>query len=636
MNKRTAGNSPACPTPCLCPVRPQCLAVIILSCERGNRAGLDGVDFMGDMRTFSSATAVDSSVAHSVKVAAIKSEIDIQDTAKITALGGRTQREVGGAVDRVLYPQQTRRVSILRLPQMVRHLIALAAAALLLAGCGGSHPTFHILASTEQKTFQPIIQDYCEQKQVACVFNYEGSLDIGLTLSGEEVTGADAVWLASSVWIDIYDLHHRVKNLKSIASTPVILGVRMSKARELGWIGKPVHMDDILAAVNAKRLSFLMTSATQSNSGASAYLAMLAASFGKPDRLDPRALDDADARAKVKALLTGVARSAGSSGWLKDLYLATSVSEHPFDGMWNYEAVLKETNDSLRAQNSELLYAVYPADGTTFANAPMGYVDRGQSADIKSFFDGLQAYLLSPDVQAKIAASGRRTAPGMARPAPPEPDWNFDPSRIVHAIALPAPSVIARALTLYQEALRKPSLTAICLDFSGSMRGYGETQLKAAMSSLLDPGQASHNLIQWTPADRIVVLPFDSHVREVDSSNGSIAAQADLLTKVRAQSADDGNDMYACAERALSAIQPYLVTDQFLPAIVIMTDGRSDPHKGFEDNWRKEGHELPIFGVTFGNAQATQLDELATLTRARVFDGNADLAEAFRSLRGYN
>src|SRR5262249_22463340 len=190
------------------------------------------------------------------------------------------------------------------------------------------------------------------------------------------------------VWLDISAAHRRVKALKSIGSTPVILGLRMEKAGELGWIGRPVHMDDILAAVNAKRFSFLMTSATQSNSGASAYLAMLAASFGSPDRLDPRALDDVGARTKVKALLKGVARSSGSSGWLKDLYLSAASGGHPFDGMWNYEAVLKETNDTLRAQGAELLYAIYPADGTTYANAPFGYVEHGQDAETKSFFDG--------------------------------------------------------------------------------------------------------------------------------------------------------------------------------------------------------------------------------------------------------
>jgi Ca-activated chloride channel family protein len=530
----------------------------------------------------------------------------------------------------------SRRHNDRRYARGIARLAVLLASVLLFASCSNSHPAFSILAGSEEKTFQPIVQDYCEQMQVTCVFSYKGSLDIGLALSGEDIPNVDAVWPASSVWLNIYDVHHRVESLKSIASTPVILGVRMSKARELGWIGKPVHMSDILAAVSSKRLTFLMTSATQSNSGASAYLTMLAASFGAPGRLDPRALDDAGVRAKVRALLAGVARSAGSSGWLKDLYLSTAAGGHPFDAMWNYEAVLKETNDALRAQNAELLYAVYPAEGSAYSDLPIGFVDRGQSADTRSFFDGLQTYLLSPDVQAKIGATGRRTASGVAKTTPPEPDWNFDPSRMVHAIALPEPSTIARALTLYQEALRKPSLTAMCLDFSGSMHGGGEAQLKAAMSSLLDPEQASHNLIQWTPADRIVVLPFDSRVREVDSSNGSIAAQAGLLAKVRAQSADGGNDMYACAERAMTAIQPYLVSDQFLPAIVIMTDGHSDPHKGFETDWRKEGHDLPIFGVTFGDAHASQLDQLADLTRARVFDGRADLAEAFRSLRGYN
>ena len=67
-----------------------------------------------------------------------------------------------------------------------------------------------------------------------------------------------------------------------------------------------------------------------------------------------------------------------------------------------------------------------------------------------------------------------------------------------------------------------------------------------------------------------------------------------------------------------------------------MTAGRSEMRQGFEDNWRKEGHELPIFGVTFGRADASQLETLANLTQARVFDGKANLTEAFRSVRSYN
>ena len=80
---------------------------------------------------------------------------------------------------------------------------------------------------------------------------YKGSLDIGLMLNGAEAPNVDAVWPASGLWIELYDSKRRVKALKSIATSPVILGVRMAKARELGWIGKPVSMADILAAVRA-------------------------------------------------------------------------------------------------------------------------------------------------------------------------------------------------------------------------------------------------------------------------------------------------------------------------------------------------------------------------------------------------
>jgi Ca-activated chloride channel family protein len=514
---------------------------------------------------------------------------------------------------------------------------ALIGAALVLLTACGRGPQFHIVAGSEQKTMEPVLLEFCKSKHVDCHIDYKGSLDIGLMVQGDGAADVDAVWPASSLWMELYDTHRRVKDLKSIDTTPVILGVRMSKARELGWVGKPVRMDDVLKAVQAGKLTFLMTSATQSNSGAAAYLAMLASSFGPGGSLDPKALDDEAAKAKVKALLQGVARSSGSSGWLKDLYLDTAKAGHPYDGMWNYEAVLKETNDALRSQGGELLYAVYPADGSAYADAPLGYVDHGQPKATKDFFDALQAHLLSAEVQAKIAADGRRTAPGSgAKPARPEPDWNFDPSRVVPSIALPEPEVIGRALSLYQETLRRPSLTAICLDFSGSMQGKGESQLKAAMQTLMTPEEARRGLIQWTPQDKIFVIPFDAGVRQVFSGDGTPASQAALLQDVLGQSASGGTDMYACAEQAFAAIQPYLADKRYLPAVVIMTDGRSDQHGDFESQWRSQGHEVPIFGVTFGDADKSQLDTVAQMTRARVFDGGKDLTEAFRSVRGYN
>jgi Ca-activated chloride channel family protein len=517
-----------------------------------------------------------------------------------------------------------------------RTLGLIALAALTLTACG-PRARFHIVAGSEQKSLEPLVQAFCSKQHVVCDIDYKGSLDIGQMVGEAQAPPIDAVWPASSLWIELYDRLHRVKDMKSIASSPVILGVAMSKAKELGWTGgKPVKMDDILAAVQAGKLSFLMTSATQSNSGASAYLAMLASAFGDGSRLDPRALDDEAAKAKVKSLLTGVARSAGSSGWLGDLYVKTAKEGHPFQAMWNYEFMLKETNAQLAAAGQEPLYAVYPAEGSAYADAPLGYVEHGQPKATHDFFLGLQAYLLSPEAQTKIAAEGRRTAPGTGAQPTADPSWNFDPARLVPSIALPEPEVIGRALTLYQEVLRRPSLTAICLDFSGSMEGNGVTQLKAAMHKLMTPDEAAQSLIQWTPGDHIIVIPFDATPRWMQEGDGTPASQAQLLAAVDKEEAGGGTDMYACAAKAFEAMGPYLDKGGYLPAVVIMTDGRSDERADFPQIWRTQGRQVPIFGVTFGDAEKSQLDQLADMTQARVFDGGANLTEAFRSVRGYN
>lgn len=202
---------------------------------------------------------------------------------------------------------------------------------------------------------------------------------------------------------------------------------------------------------------------------------------------------------------------------------------------------------------------------------------------------------------------------------------------------MPEPAVIRKALTLYQEALRRPSLTALCLDFSGSMAGEGESALRQAVSFLFSPERAAEVLVQWSPKDRIFVLPFDNEVEAVWRGTGSGDDQARLLGQVLTMSAGGGTDMYGCVRQATALMVPFLARDDFLPAIVIMTDGRSDGDPaGFLQARAADNGRIPIFGITFGDADRSQLETLAGATGARVFDGTKDLTGAFRSARGYN
>src|ERR1700759_3506098 len=239
---------------------------------------------------------------------------------------------------------------------MLRSLAALAAT-LLLAACAASGPQFTILSGSENEVLEPLVQEFCKSRNATCTMRYQGSLDIALALKPGNDPAVDAVWPAASIWIDMFDTARRVKSIKSIAQMPVILGVRRSKAEALGWIGAKVTTKDILAAVESGKLKFLMTSATQSNSGASAYLAMLASAIGKPDLIEAGDIERGGVVTTVRALLRGVERSAGSSGWLADLYREGERTGAHYQAMWNYEAVIKETNDRLVADGHEPLYA---------------------------------------------------------------------------------------------------------------------------------------------------------------------------------------------------------------------------------------------------------------------------------------
>ena len=249
---------------------------------------------------------------------------------------------------------------------MLRRLTLAGLALLALAGCDQKQPIdFKIVSGSENTVIEPIVQEFCRSHAMNCSFEYKGSLDIGATLAPGAQIDADAVWPAASLWVDLFDTGRKVKKLKSISQSPVILGVRLAKAKELGWTDHPVSTRDIVQAVKDGKLKFLMTSATQSNSGASAYLAMLAVLVGQPDVIEPGDLDDPKLQDDIKVLLSGVERSSGSSGWLKDLFLAGRPGPEfaEYDAMWNYESVLKETNDALAQKGGEKLWAVYPSDG---------------------------------------------------------------------------------------------------------------------------------------------------------------------------------------------------------------------------------------------------------------------------------
>ena len=528
-------------------------------------------------------------------------------------------------------------------------LALLCAAGLALTGCGGGGresaedsgadsvlgsglETLRILSGSENEELEPILENFAEEQNVRIEMTYQGSLDIMRALEQEEIP-YDGVWPASSLWLSVGDTNFKVKHAESISITPVVFGIRQSLAEELGFVGREVSVSDLLEAIRGGKLRFCMTSATQSNSGASAYIGFLYALLGNPEVITSEDLEDPGLREQMTELLSGVDRSSGSSDWLKDMFL-----EGGYDAMVNYECLIIQANEELEDRGEETLQVVYPYDGLSIADSPLGYVDNGDDGKEELFLK-LQEYLLSDSVQNEIQRTGRRT--GYAGISEENldvfrEDWGVQPDRVLSPIRMPASDVLFQCLNLCQTEFKKPSLNVFCLDYSGSMEGEGNEQLVEAMGQLLIQEEAAKNFLQASEHEVNILIPFNLSVLGVYQAEGPGEELEELYDVVRDQPVGGGTNMYEAAMEGLSMLSEYDLS-QYTPAIILLTDGESlDSFDDFRDQYEAMGADVPVFSIMFGDAQPEQLEQLAELTNARVFDGRTNLTEAFRQVKGYN
>lgn len=497
--------------------------------------------------------------------------------------------------------------------------------------------TLRIVSGSENKELEPIIQEFAKKEKINIHMDYLGSLDIMRMLQADKMD-YDAVWPASSIWINLGDSQKKLKHTATTSISPVVFGIRQSLAEDLGFVNRQdVTIAEIMQAIETGKLKFAMTSATQSNSGASAYLGFLTALANKQEEgLTTEDLHSADLQDKITKLLAGVNRSSGSSNWLVDLFIGSD-----YDAMVNYEALLIQTNRKLEENGKEPLYLVYPKDGLSISDSPLAYVDQGQK-DKEDLFLTLQEYLLSDQAQAKIEATGKRSAFGTVRPDNHKvfkKEWGIDLDQVLSPIHLPQADVIMEGLNLYQTQFKKPALTVYVLDYSGSMNGSGRDQMLSALNQVLVPDNAKVNLLQGTSRDETILVAFSSDIITIQEASGNGAELEALYNQAKNIDASGGTSMYYALDHAIQIIADQYgdKLDQYSPAIIVLSDGRANDYPDdMIANYKNLGLDIPIFSIMFGDASEDQLQTLADLSHARIFDGRTNLIEAFQSVKGYN
>lgn len=494
-----------------------------------------------------------------------------------------------------------------------------------------------IVSGSENRELEPIIEEYAKENKENIQVDYLGSLDIMRMLQDGNIS-YDAVWPASSIWLNLGDSNHILKYAETTSQTPVVFAIKKSLAQSLGFVGKDVKTSDIIDAIRNKKLKFTMTSATQSNSGASAYLGFLNALSKDENGLSSEDLENPKLKEDITALLGGVERSSGSSNWLVDLFL-----KGDYDAMVNYEQLVIAANNKLIKEGKEPLYIIYPVDGLSISDSPLAFVDKNDSKKEEAF-KKFQDYILSDEAQDKIEKTGKRSAFGTVRDANKDvykKEWGIDLEKTLSPVRFPKADVILKALNTYQSEFKKPSFTIYVLDYSGSMADGGYDQMIRALGEVLIADKARENLLLGTKDDITYVIPFSDDVMAHLMAKGNDQELSDLYTDLESNyTLQNSTYMYEAIIEALNIIKENKDNlSSYTPAIVVLTDGMPNgfvDFDGLKDVYESLDYDVPIFGILFGNARKEDLEEIAEMSRARVFDGRDDMIKAFQNVKGYN
>ncbi len=489
---------------------------------------------------------------------------------------------------------------------------------------------FSLITTPENKVLEEFINKFARKSAIDINITYADNLDIVDRLnSGEKY---DAIWASNSIWLDMLDSSKvSTSDSKSTSVTPIVIGIKKSKANELGLVDKQVKMKDLLSLIKAGKLKFSMANPITTNSGAASYLNILSTLAGNPDVLTSNHLKSKNLQEDLKTFFTGLVRTSGDEDFLNKSFV-----DGDYDAVFTYESSIININKELVKNGKETLYLIYPVDGVSICDSPLVYINNRNDKKKKTFLD-LQSYVLSDEGQETLLNLGRRTwYGGVTDKAPSDifnKEWGIDTTKYISPIKYPAESVIKEALELYQTKLRKPVHVVFCLDYSGSMYGEGMESLQNAMQYILSD-EAKKSMIQFTSEDKIDVIAFGTHVNVIGSSKGNDTDQ--LLEKIREYDFDGATSLYPAAEKAIELLSNE--SNSYNSSVILMTDGEGNmgTFKDLEDTYHKYNKDIPIYSITFGYADVNQLNKMATLSNGKVFDGKNDLVKAFKTVRGYN
>lgn len=431
----------------------------------------------------------------------------------------------------------------------------------------------------------------------------------------------------------------RISAQTRYAVSPIVIAAWEPVARELGWPNRPVGWQEIQEKATEDPNFKWNHSATNNASGLLATLAEFYAGAGLTRGLTVEAATDQDTLDYVQAV-EGTVRFYGEG----EEVIMDRLEEEGRNFLDAFVAQERSVIDWNSQHADNPLVAIYPAEGTLWADHPLALLELGsqphesavtdnQRLTYQAFADFLQA----PDTQEQFLSLGYR--PADLTVELDSVDSPFTNSELVDwrepqtTLQMPSPSVIEVVRNVWYYT-KRPTNVYLVVDTSGSMEGEKIVRAREALAAFVQQIQGDR--------DRLGIVEFGSGtknflpLRVMDEQS-----RDDTLDIINQMDAYGGT---ALVDAVYAAVSDIAAQDDptAINAIVVMTDGQENESYyrmyDLEQLLNNNSTSRPvIFTIAFGNdADEPLLTEMARIGQGQFRRANeTDIEELYRIISTY-
>jgi len=386
------------------------------------------------------------------------------------------------------------------------------------------------------------------------------------------------------------------------AASPVVIAAWESVARDLGWPENDIGWKDIQQKATADTTFKWNHPSTGHASGLLATLAEFYAGAGLTRGLTEEAATAETTLAYVRAVEATV-RFYGEG---EDIVVQRLAAEgrNFLDAFVAQEQVVIAWN---QAQPGERLVAIYPAEGTLWADHPLALLELGMPGEApitdnqRRTYQAFVNYLTAAEVQKQLLSTGYRPADldirldGTGSPFTGDAvDWRQPQT----TLQIPATSVVEVVQNVWWYT-KRPTNIYLVVDTSGSMEENDKIGLtRVALRSFVDQIRGDR--------DQVGLITFATNVNLVrplqpldDAGRTQLHTAIDQLIASGNTALIDG--VWEAYNRLMTEGNP-----ESINAIVVMTDGQENSSRQSLSALQRriqqeQGMQIVIFTIAFGS-----------------------------------